>query len=1584
MLRFEKLTLQGFKSFCDTTEVVFDDEGITAVVGPNGCGKCVDGDTLVTLADGRGVTIRDLVESALQAADLVDNLDDGFLTRANPQGVEILTLNPATLRLEPRPVFAFVKRTTTPYLLRVCTRSGREVTATPYHPLFTLENGRIRALKADELRVGLRVAAPLRSIGPIGPTAPIGSLEQIELVGVPARRSKSRIPLSDSGIKQRYGVDPGGTTSNICWDEIISIDRVEPRDEWVYDLSVADTHNFVAGNIIVHNSNVADAISWVIGEQRAKALRGGKMEDVIFQGTRSRPPSGMAEVILTLVVQETFEVRGEAQPESEALKQAEESLTQAEAALGAIDEALASPEAEGDSIVETESIGAQSDQAESGESEPAQDSEAQQAAQRKQPRRPPFRKVQAKGAPRVFQAGERVTVGRRLYRTGESEYEMNGRACRLRDVQDLFAGTGLGAAHYAIIEQGRIGQALSAKPLDRRSMIEEAAGISKFKMRQHAAELKLEASKLNLARITDIIAEIERQQNSLKRQASRARRYKRLRQEMRDLMRAVYVVDYRTIGKTLGEIETALNEVSARESHLAATTAEREATQDEAARSARSAEEELNETREVVSGLELDTAASRQQQAYLTEQIQSLGVRSAQFVSDQAAITERGQFISQETSRLREELRGIEQEINSESRTLADEENRHREQAQSDAQSERKLEESRKIVYDCGTNLERWRQLKRQFTESVDRCRARINGLVAEYERARTQAQAAQEQYAKLTEEADIISIRQQEFADSLSEVSDRLAEMRRTREERQTRLTALQHEMTGAEQRLKSLVEVDERRTYFSEAVQALMRHSLQNAASSNGFTILGALADYVKVEPEHEAMIETTLRDELQYVVVPSFDDALRAIDYLKSEGAGRATFLVIGQHDAPVVDPFPYLHNIDIDSSGAPDGNGDLTSDHSSNRHSQFRYQTLDSMLSLKPDLDEAFKLALPGLAKASVVEDASQAIKASGSSNGSGPYVSLARTGERAIAGRLVTGGSASEKGAGVLALKREIGELHERLESLAAEVRLTEAAMDEIKFQIAQSEEEQKRFDGELRQLENQSVALREQLQQCQRERERTATHIRVVDQETAQAEDELKEVEAKLGHASGQTDEAEQTHREAEASVTAAQSEMAELRLSAEARLQELSRRRADFATKTERRRGLQNDIRRLETEAADLESRLSRIRMEAIEADEQAASMRVTLAGATEQLQQLTAQKRLRAADLERRVSALTDARARLEALDLELRSLREASTQAREKRAQKEIEKARLSSDLDHLIQTCHAELDENIAEVCERLEHNKTVLEHNDDTPTSETSLPQIDRDLESHIPFSDAGSDQGNEDDEEADREIEISFWQVPDDFDLNAAKAQLEDLRKKIDALGPVNMMALEELSEVEDRFDFLVNQKMDIEKAISDTQSAIAEIKRRSREKFVEAFAVINENFKKMFIELFGGGHGEMKLIDETDVLESGIEIIAQPPGKRLQNVLLLSGGEKAMAAMSLVLAIFKYRPSPFCLLDEVDAPLDDVNIGRFADKVIEMSAETQFMIITHSKRTMEAARTLYGVTMEDPGVSKLISVKLS
>jgi chromosome segregation protein len=1329
-------------------------------------------------------------------------------------------------------------------------------------------------------------------------------------------------------------------------------------------------------------SNIADAISWVIGEQRAKALRGGKMEDVIFQGSRNRQPSGLAEVILTMVVHETFEIRGEAnQPETEALRQAEESLQQADAAIEASTATTPEGGPEGpapapplqtpqEAPLQTVVAGAGPDSAgaeaagESAPEPPPVEGQSHQAHQLKK-----RRKHVSPGATRVFHEGERITVGRRLYRTGESEYEMNGRICRLRDVQDLFAGTGLGGAHYAIIEQGRIGQVLSAKPLDRRALIEEAAGISKFKMRQHAAELKLEAAKNNLSRITDILTEIERQQNSLKRQAARARRYQRLKQEMRELMRAVYVADYRTTSAAVTDLESALSRIAARESEISSSLAGLEESQVEATQVARSAEESLNQTRQVAANIDLDTERARQQHSHLSEQLQSLGVRSAQFAQDQSSISERRRFIEQESSRLRDELQKLEQEIDSESRILADAENDHQAQLARDAESELRLEEARKRVYESVTHLERWRQLVRQFTDSVERGQSRLQGLSAERERAMTQAQATQEEYAKLTQTLEETSRRQQDVGLELSDLAVKLAELRRSREEGQERLANLQRDLTATEHRLKSLSELDRGRAYFSEAVQALLMRDPQ----ANGFKTLGTLADFVQVSSEHEAMIETALRDELQYVVVPTFDDALGAIEFLKQEGAGRATFLVIGLHGAQPYEP-------------APNGDG------------QNGHRTLASLLGLRSEFADAFKLALPGLATARIVADTGQAISASlsdhgAAGNGSGrPFTTVSITGERVVAGRLISGGSSTEKGIGVLSLKREIGELTDRLDSLAFATGASEGDLNQVKDRIARQEDRQKGLDGELRQTDKRLAVLREQFQQCERERERTSAHIRIVEQETAQAEEELKEFETRLEHASAQTEAAERSRAEAEKVVEVAQAEMAELRRNAEQRSEELSRRRAEFAAKTERRRGSQNDVRRLASETSDLDYRLGRLRLETIEADDQARTTQSTIHTMTEQLQNLTAQQQAHAAELELRATALAAAREKLETIELELRAARDAATHAREERAQREIEKARLTSDLEHLINSCHTELGENIVEICERLDRSREAAARRDGTTDSIDAgeLAPAQTSDEQAAPLSQARPTPEFLDPDESepageiDDDVEISFWTAPEDFDLLTAKARLDELRAKIDGLGPVNMMALDELTEVEERFDFLTLQKDDIERAIADTQSAIAEIKRRSRERFHEAFHAINENFKLVFRELFGGGHGEMRLIDESDILESGIEIIAQPPGKRLQNILLLSGGEKAMAALSLVLAIFKYRPSPFCLLDEVDAPLDEVNIGRFADKVIELSANTQFMIITHSKRTMEAAKTLYGVTMEDPGISKLISVRLT
>jgi chromosome segregation protein len=1348
-------------------------------------------------------------------------------------------------------------------------------------------------------------------------------------------------------------------------------------------------------------SNIADAISWVIGEQRPKALRGGKMEDVIFQGSRNRPPSGMAEVTLTMAVRETFEVRA------------------ADNGQAGTDAAASQPEGESQTA-----SGEEGEETEAElPAEPAADAAPAAKPKKRRRRSPP-------SAARVFQEGERITVTRRLYRTGESEYAMNGRTCRLRDIQDLFAGTGLGGAHYAIIEQGRIGQVLSAKPLDRRALIEEAAGISKFKMRQRAAELKLEAAKQNLARIHDIITEVERQQNSLKRQAGRARRYRRLRQEMRDLMRAVYVADYRATRDHIAALTAQRRSVTERESQLLALITHREGEQAQAAQAARAAEERLNHTRQQAAQADLEAERAQQQHARLDEQLQSLGARATQFERDRAAINERSTFIEQESRRLRAELAHLEQEIQAEGAALQAEENRHRAQMNEDAGAERELEVARRSSLESATHLERWRQLQRQFAEAVERSEAKLRGLAAERARALGQAQTAAREQARIAAQIEERARERAETGQRLQEITAARDEQRRASAARQTSLASLHRDLTAAEHRLQSLIELDERRAYFSEAVQTVMSRARQGehaeieAATeasaeaspmlSDSFCVLGTLADFLHAAPEHEAMIEAGLRDELQYLLVPAFDDALRAMDFLQREGRGRATFLVVGLHGAG---SRPVLVNSEPDreperpDSAAPDHFSHTAPHQAADDTSPppppdeqpvesgfpLPPPSLISLLGLRPEISAAFQQALPALAEARIVQDAARAIELSAQRNGHGPTpIYLARTGERAVAGRLISGGSAAETGMGVLALKREIAELSQRAETLAATVSDAEAELAALTARITQLEEQRTSLDGQLRRIEQQLAVAREQAQQCERERERLATYLRVVEQETAQAAQERTEAEAKREHAAMEAGAAEAAHQTSEQALAAAQTALAGLRQSAEQRAQELSRRRADFAAKTERRRGLQNDLRRLDGEADDLQGRLNRSRFESLEADEQAQAAQAARSRLAAQLETLAATREERAAELERQTAALTSARAQLEALERELRERRETASQLREERAQLDIEQARLSAEINHIIESCRTELGENIVEVCDRLEQTQQSAPA---SPPAGSSAPasapdstvtpthqrtgQTSSELEPgpsqryQTPVPGGAALEGEE-------EEELLFWQVPEEFDLAAAKARLAELRAKIEALGPVNMMALEEIDQVAERWRFLSAQRSDLEKAIADTQAAIAEIKRRSRERFREAFQAVNANFALMFQELFGGGHGEMRLIDETDLLESGIEIIAQPPGKRLQNILLLSGGEKAMAAMALVLAIFKYRPSPFCLLDEVDAPLDEVNIGRFVEKVMEMSYETQFMLITHNKRTMEAAQTLYGVTMEDPGVSKLVSVRLT
>ena len=1255
-------------------------------------------------------------------------------------------------------------------------------------------------------------------------------------------------------------------------------------------------------------SNVADALNWVIGEQRAKALRGGKMEDVIFQGSRNRQPSGLAEVVLTLRVSETFEIRAE-----EKVKE--------EIHTSPIDFEKFGSELIGNNEVLIANTLSDS---------PLSDKQSEKKL-----------RTIPKIINHVYEAGERISIARRLYRTGESEYEMNGRTCRLRDIQDLFAGTGLGASHYAIIEQGRIGQVLSAKPYDRRALIEEAAGISKFKHRQRAAESKLEAAKLNLSRITDILAEVERQTNSLKRQAAKARRFQRLRDEMRSLMRAVYVADFNSINEKLLNLADGRINASTNEQELVSGLANAEASKVGLNLQVEESEGRLLESRNSVSEKNLFIQKARQQKTYLEEQLHSLKRRLDDSARDKVAISERRELTEQETERLKAQLISIEQEINQESTSLSDVEKEFQQQSLADRTIEAALTEAQARRTENATLRERWRPLVRQFTEACERCQRQIEGLEIERERASNQSRSLTSEAQKSAENIGEIEIKHLELSTALTGITSIIAQLSSDEQVTQQGLAELRNKLTAAEQRLKSLQELDDQKAYYSEAVQAITRE-IKNRNGNAPFKILGTLADHIKVKADLEKIVEAGLREEMQYLLAPTFEDAVNAIEFLKAGKHGRATFLILEKRAATV------------SANRQPSTNPDVV-------------HLLD-VLGLKPEITEIIRHALPRISDTFLAQEIHSAIQNSIQSNGKGSSF-LTTTGEFISAGRIISGGSTAEQSIGVLGLKREIAELLEKVEQLNSSFEAQQESLLNLKTKLSTSTQERSQLDAQFRQTEKDLAVQRGLEQQLRRELERANHHLTIIEKEKQQGANELSEFKAKLTHAESELLKAETQLIEAEQIAEASQASVLQMREKSQERAQELSRRRADFAAKSERRKALQNEIRRLENESQDISQRLSRSQMDALEAEETTASLYETLQRISqsiliedEELAQFSIETETLALELAQKKELLTKT-------EKELAQLRDGITKTRESLSQIEISKTKFATDLDHLKSTCYVDLGDPLEELVARYEEYLATA-NSDELPV--IKVMELDEVV--------------SDDDElmlnDLDENITGSFF--PAGFELESGKLRLADLKQKIENLGPVNLLALEELGELEQRFIFLVEQKADIETAIADTLAAINEIKNRSREKFVEAFRQINKNFTEMFLELFGGGHGEMRLIDETDVLESGIDIIAQPPGKRLQNVLLLSGGEKAMAAMALVLGIFKYRPSPFCLLDEVDAPLDEVNIGRFADKILEMSSSTQFMIITHSKRTMEAAKTLYGVTMEDPGISKLISVKLT
>ncbi|HVE59408.1 MAG TPA: chromosome segregation protein SMC [Pyrinomonadaceae bacterium] len=1226
-------------------------------------------------------------------------------------------------------------------------------------------------------------------------------------------------------------------------------------------------------------SNVSESIAWVLGEQRAKQLRGAEMKDVVFQGTSKRKPSGMAEVVLHLV-----------RDEESMFVADEEDLSDIDEAISDLDENAVQVE---DFETEEAVTNQQSEVGETngfhGEEIELEKAQAAQvgSVQIVEKKTKSKRHWRPRSFALDFAPGEAISVTRRLYLSGESEYQLNGKTCRLRDIQDLFAGTGLSGSHYAIIEQGRIGQILSAKPSDRRGLIEEAAGISKFRTRQRAAEARLESAKSNLSRISDIVSEIDKQANALRRQAAKTRRYKILREEFRVLLKNLFTAEGRYLTGLVNELEEKLTEAVALERAIFAQVAEKDEAFREATQKAREAEESLSEIRARHAENVLIRDRNAREKTYRQEQIETLKIRFGILKGEIEATEQRLKLFNAEIERLKKDEKKELAEAEKNVLEFQAAEKKYQSKLQELRQIEAELETTRGEVLQHTTAVERFAEIERQLENNLERLKERAEGLKREKVRAEeTHAEHAQgavkleqdlrEKRAKLK---DLHGEKQKFLVESGAARSLLQAAEKSLRE--------LQNEFSRKKNRLETLQELDEKRAVYAPSVQKLFAEQ-----TKIGVKFSGTLADKFNVEEKAEKAVENLFGAFLQTVLVESEEDASKTVEYLKKSNLGRISVLVVPSSKFQV----PSSKSI-------------------ANRKSQ-----IQNLIGVSDDFAEVLAEVFPREMALELVEDLT--------GRNAGSDVNLIDAeGDFVFGGKLFVSGkaNANEKNSSLLAFKRELRELETTIKGLSKETETAEKETEKARADLAEKEGQIVDLQSFIVQVERDLLSLEIQEKSARAETERAERHKKVVAEEITQIDAELGEIGSKQKEARSNAEKAEKARITASENLSKISNKLSEARTRTEAENAVLNEKRTLAATSEERRRSAQNALRRVENEYKEHDSRIARQNLEILETEGKQKTLAASIAEIEEKIASAEIEQEAEQNELTAATAHLKNARETADAMSAELAGLNKNSADARNERAALEIRQTEAMTKLRSVNENCSHELNLSLVELVETEE---------------------------------------------------------IDEDFELETARGRADDLREKLENFGAINMLALEELAEADERLLFLTSQRQDIIDSIWAAEEALREIKERSRERFKEAFEAINANFIEFFQELFGGGRGEMTLLEAEDILEAGIEVVAQPPGKRLQNILLLSGGEKAMTAIALVMAIFRYRPSPFCLLDEVDAPLDDANVGRFVDKIAQMAERTQFIVITHNKRTMEAARALYGVTMQEAGVSKVVSVR--
>jgi chromosome segregation protein len=1126
-------------------------------------------------------------------------------------------------------------------------------------------------------------------------------------------------------------------------------------------------------------SNLADAIGWVLGSGTALSLRGEKMDDVIFSGTRKRRPSGVVEATIAF------------------------SRTDNEPIV----------------LKETEF------------------------------------------------SGDVLEIGRKLYRSGESVYSVNQRRCRLKDIHSVLEEAGLGFASYALIAQGKIGWFLSAKPVERRSVIEEAARITGYKSRRRSAELKLELAQQNLLRVNDIIGEIERRLRSLKRQAAKARRYQRVKEEFRQVQSQKFVVEAHQLKVRLEVLERELEQLKTSEDDVGRELAQGEKAHHETLEKREHLEAELAQFRQSLSETRLEMDRTENSIGYHREQIETSRKSLDTNAAEQQAIAQSLEQVGEELTRFQSEYSDLDEEEQQIEVAI-------QEQTERVAGHEAEMGEAESQAAELQTGLLRLsaetaslNNLKGQLEQRLKAAHANRERL--ERERARhslkleessTCFAETQGNLEKKKSEATLLS-------QQLSEQKARKTELERHLEEIREEATETQRQLIAQEERLHSLQELQLSHAQYSEGVQKILRH----LNSTERIKTAGTLADFIETNPEYERLVEEFLDEELEYILVDSLEEAVLGVSELRTLKSGKCTFLTLSS------------------SNGFQKSNGHTPVVGSVSRNGV--HGTLSDLLQMKPEVKRAFARTLPQRAEAIVVSDLESAFQLA-PNYPERTFITLA--GESLTPRGLLSASTAQDKKLGLLSLKRQKRELEDRVLKVQTKFSKLREGEEKQQAQLQTTLRDFTNREESLRQLEKEMIGLTHQEEQWEGEKKLQTHALKVLTDELNQLVLEQEKQTGRVQEVEAQLAEKQGLQAEDEKMLSQTQESLQQLRVEFGRIREQLHSVSSDGKVLDERRLALDRTVERIEEQRKGLEARKEATQAARKQTEERSEKMTEDLetlgtdfSNHQKAVEQLTS-------TLEKREEEYSRWKEDYPKTEKQLVDLRERKAEFQEERAQVDVDRARVETQLQNINQQCMEQLQISLDEAA--------------------------------------VGID--------------------PDEVPAEVVQ-QYDELKQSLDEFGPINMAALQEYQEIEERHNFLESQRQDIEGSIADTTRAIREINRRSREKFRDAFEAINSHFNEIFQKLFGGGECGMRLLDEEDLLESGVDIYAQPPGKKLQNVRLLSGGEEALTVFALLMGIFTYRPSRFCVLDEVDAPLDDANVTRFTNLIQQMSEETQFIVIT-------------------------------